>query len=115
MLAGVQITGTVEVPVVSLYSRPSMPERDILGYMLMGRALRPDSQDSDILMMGAGTLLPTYGEGLSALGITEIDIQGLFTGVGGVRLRRQFAESWEIESTLGIESGVDLFYIFEFE
>ena len=40
---------------------------------------------------------------------------GLFAGLGGIKLRRQFAERWELESTLGVESGVDLFYIFNFE
>jgi translocation and assembly module TamB len=91
-----------------------MPERDILGYMLMGRAINAESQEADMLMMGAGSMLG-YGGTLSDLGITDIDIQGLFTGTGGLRLRRQFAEKWEVESTLGAESGIDLFYIFEFK
>ena len=66
-------------------------------------------------MMGAGSLLPGYGGGLSELGITEIDIQGLFTGTGGLRLRRKLSEKWEIESNLGVESGIDLYYIIELE
>ncbi|MEJ2198338.1 MAG: hypothetical protein P8X54_07205 [Desulfuromonadales bacterium] len=68
-----------------------------------------------MLMMGAGSLLPGYGGGLSELGITEIDIQGLFTGTGGLRLRRKLTEQWEIESNLGVESGIDLYYIIELE
>lgn len=116
VLAGVQVTGNVEAPVVTLYSQPTMPERDILGYILMGRAVKAESQEMDMLLMGAGTLLPNQGEGLAAkLGITEIDIQGLFEGTGGVKLRRQFAEKWELESTLGMESGIDLYYIIEFD
>jgi translocation and assembly module TamB len=114
VLAGVQVTGNAEAPVVTLYSRPAMPERDILGYILMGRAIRTETQEADILMMGAGSLLPG-GTGLAELGITQIDLQGLFSGTGGVRLRRPIAEKWEIESTLGIESGIDLYYIIEFE
>jgi hypothetical protein len=92
-----------------------MPERDTLGYMLMGRAVRVDRQESDMLAMGVGALLPRYGDDLSSLGITEIDVQGLFVGGGGVRLRHQLAEKWELESTLGIESGVDLYYVIEFD
>ena len=114
VLAGVQITGNAEAPVVSLYSRPAMPERDILGYMLMGRAIRTEEQQTDMLVMGTSSLLPG-GSRLDELGITEIDIQGLFNGTGGVRLRRPITEKWELESTLGVESGVDLFYIIEFE
>lgn len=113
VLAGVQVTGDVEAPVVTLYSRPAMPDRDILGYMLMGRAISTESQETDMLMMGAGSLLPGYGGVLSELGITEIDIQGFFEGSGGLRLRRKLTEQWEIESQLGIESGIDLYYIIE--
>jgi translocation and assembly module TamB len=113
VLAGVQVTGNAEAPVVTLYSRPAMPDRDILGYILMGRAISTESQEADMLMMGAGSLLPGYGAGLSELGITEIDIQGLFTGTGGLRLRRKLADQWEIESNLGVESGINLYYIIE--
>ena len=115
VLAGVQVTGNAEAPVVTLYSRPAMPDRDILGYMLMGRAISTESQETDMLMMGAGSLLPGYGGGLSELGITEIDIQGFFEGGGGLRLRRKLTENWEVESQLGVESGLDLYYIIELE
>ncbi len=113
--AGVQITGKAEDPVVSLYSRPSMPERDILGYIFMGRPMRVGQEGEDALMIGAGALMPRYGETFSDLGISEIDIQGLFTGTGGVSLRKRLSETWEIESTLGVESGLDLYYIFKFD
>ena len=93
-----------------------MPERDILGYILMGRAVSTDRQDSDMLMMGAGALFASPdGGGLSRLGLTDIDMQGLYVGVGGLRLRRQLAEKWELESTLGMESAIDLYYVIEFE
>jgi hypothetical protein len=82
--------------------------------MLMGRAVRTETQESDMLMMGAGSLLPGGGTGLAELGITNIDIQGLFNGTGGINLRRPLSEHWELESTLGEESGVDLYYIIEF-
>lgn len=113
--AGVQITGTAEAPVVSLYSNPSMPERDILGYIFMGRPMRTGQEGEDALMIGAGALLPGYGGTFSELGISEIDIQGLFEGTGGVTLRKRLSESWEIESTLGVESGVDLYYLIKFD
>jgi translocation and assembly module TamB len=113
--AGVQITGTAEAPVVTLYSRPAMPERDIIGYIFMGRPMRVGQEGEDALMIGAGALMPRYGETFSDLGISEVDIQGLFDGSGGVRLRRHLAESWELVSTLGSESGIDLYYIFKLD
>jgi translocation and assembly module TamB len=115
VLAGVQVTGSAEAPVITLYSQPAMPDRDILGYMLMGRALNSDKAESDILAMSTGSLMTGNEELFSQLGITSIDIQGLFDGSGGVRLRRKIAEKWEVESTLGIESGIDLYYIIKFK
>ncbi len=109
--AGVRITGTAEAPVVNLYSRPAMPEKDILGYIFMGR---PIKNETDMLALGAGTLIPTGAGTLKGLGISEVDLQGLFSGDGGVRLRHRLAERWELESTLGNQSGIDLFYIIEF-
>jgi translocation and assembly module TamB len=113
--AGVQVTGTAEAPVVTLYSQPAMPERDILGYIFMGRPMREGQEGEDALMIGAGALLPGYGGTFSDLGISEIDIQGLFSGTGGVTLRKRLSEKWEVESTLGVESGVDLYYLFKFD
>jgi translocation and assembly module TamB len=113
--AGVQVTGTAEAPVVTLYSQPAMPERDILGYIFMGRPMREGQEGEDALMIGAGALLPGYGGTFSDLGISEIDIQGLFSGTGGVTLRKRLSEKWEVESTLGVESGVDLYYLIKFD
>jgi translocation and assembly module TamB len=115
VLAGVQITGNAEAPVVSLYSRPAMPERDVLGYIFMGRPMRVGQEGEDALLIGTGALMPRYGETFSDLGISEVDIQGLFSGEGGVRLRKRLTEKWELTSTLGPESGVDLYYIFKFD
>ncbi|GEM_PF-5000245 len=113
--AGVQITGSAKAPVVSLYSRPAMPERDILGYIFMGRPMRAGQEGEDALMIGTGALMPRYGETFSDLGISEIDIQGLFDDTGGVRLRKRLTEKWELASTLGSESGVDLYYVIKFD
>ena len=81
----------------------------------MGRPMRVGQEGEDALMIGAGALIPHYGDTFSDLGISEIDIQGLFSGAGGVRLRKRLTERLELESTLGIESGIDLYYIFEFD
>jgi hypothetical protein len=39
----------------------------------------------------------------------------LFSGTGGVTLRKRLSEKWEVESTLGVESGVDLYYLIKFD
>ena len=82
-----------------------------------GTRLRPHTHRTPKpLMKVAGKPVMSYIlDDLRELGITEIDIQGLFSGTGGLRLRRKLADQWEIESNLGVESGVDLYYIIELE
>jgi hypothetical protein len=92
-----------------------MPERDVISYIFMGRPMRVDQEGEDALMIGASSLIPGYGNAFSDLGITEIDVQGMFEGDGGVRMRKRLTERWEIRSTFGAESGVDLYYIFKFD
>ena len=113
--AGVHITGTAQNPVVTLASIPAMPERDILGYLFMGRPISNDSEGGDALAIGVGALMPNYGDTFADYGVVELDLDGLMNDDGGVRLRKRLAESWEISSTLGTESGVDLYYILDFD
>ena len=67
------------------------------------------------LAIGAGALIPNYGGTFADYGIIEFDLDGLLNDDGGVRLRKRLSESWEISSTLGKESGVDLYYILDFD
>jgi translocation and assembly module TamB len=113
--AGVHITGTAQTPVVTLASNPAMPERDILGYLFMGRPISRDDEGGDALAIGAGALIPAYGGAFSDYGVVELDLDGLLNDDGGVRFRKRLSESWEISSTLGTESGIDLYYILDFD
>ena len=81
----------------------------------MGRPISKDSEGGDALAIGAGALIPNYGTSFSDYGILELDIDGLLNDDGGVRFRKRLSESWEISSTLGTESGIDLFYILDFD
>lgn len=113
--AGVQIAGTAQRPEVTLYSKPAMPEKDILFTILTGRPATQGDEDKSALMLGTGALMAPGESALEAIGLTDIDFGGLFAGDGGLRLRRRLGENWEVESVLGAESGVDLFYVVEFD
>jgi hypothetical protein len=56
--AGVKVTGTAEFPEVNLFSQPALPKKDILGYIFLGRPIRFEQREADLLALGAGTLLP---------------------------------------------------------
>ncbi|MBN2428549.1 MAG: translocation/assembly module TamB domain-containing protein [Deltaproteobacteria bacterium] len=113
--AGVKVTGTAEFPEVNLYSQPAMPDKDILGYIFLGRPIRSEQQEADMLALGAGTLMPQGPGFFRRLGFTDVDLGGLFKKGGAVRLRYRLRDNLEIESTLGSSSGVDLFHVIEFE
>ncbi|ORJ60652.1 translocation/assembly module TamB domain-containing protein [Geothermobacter hydrogeniphilus] len=112
--AGVQIGGTARRPRITLHSRPAMPEKDILLAIVTGRRASSSGGDEGMLMLGTGALMAPGESLFSKIGLTNIDLQGLFSGEGGLRLRHRLAERWEVESVLGINSGIDLFYLIEF-
>jgi translocation and assembly module TamB len=146
--AGVQVTGTPQDPKVALYSRPEMPDTDVLSYIVLGRPLTGDAEEADLLMRAATALLargesavlqdrlkrglgldvlevePAVGEEVTGAMITvgkylspRLYIsygRALFSGVDEVRLRYDISRRFEIESRMGEEGGIDLFYKIEF-
>jgi translocation and assembly module TamB len=54
--AGVTIRGTPVTPVVKLYSDPTMPDVDILSYIVLGRKLNEGEQQTNLLMTAASVL-----------------------------------------------------------
>ena len=146
--AGVRVGGTPRAPTVALYSEPSMPDTDILSYIVLGRPMGSSAGQADLLMVAAGALL-AKGESTvlqdrlrRRFGLDVIDIQAgdgdlttsvitvgkylnpklyislghsLFTGSNVVGLRYNITERWQAESTVGEESGADLFYKIEFQ
>ena len=54
--AGVTVRGTPMAPVVKLYSDPTMPDVDILSYIVLGRKLNDGEQKTGLLMQAASVL-----------------------------------------------------------
>ena len=59
--AGVIVTGTPLAPVVRLYSEPSMPDADILSYIVLGQPASGDASKSALLAATAEALLSGSG------------------------------------------------------
>jgi translocation and assembly module TamB len=56
--AGVTVSGVLQAPVTKLYSNPSMPDLDTLGYIVLGHPLSSgSSSQADLLAQAAGALL----------------------------------------------------------
>ncbi len=141
--AGVEVTGSARAPTVNLYSNPSMPDTDKLSYIVLGRPLGgADAGASSLFMNTAGSLQsgPTAGfttEGRLRAGVAAGQDEAvrsmvsvgrylspeLYVGLGHslltnenqVTLRYKLSKRWEVESRLGGESGMDLFYRIDFD
>jgi translocation and assembly module TamB len=55
--AGVQVSGTPKVPQVTLYSDPTLPDTDILSYIVLGRSIDDEGSESSVLLTAAAALL----------------------------------------------------------
>ncbi len=55
--AGVVVSGTLQKPLMKLYSEPFMQDMDILAYIVLGHPLGSNTQQANLLVMAAGALL----------------------------------------------------------
>lgn len=79
--AGVTVGGTLQRPVVQLYSEPPMPDVDILAYIILGHPLGQSGEQAGLLAKAAGALL-SAGQSValqdqlkSRLGLSTLEIQ----------------------------------------
>ena len=82
--AGVTVAGFLSAPIVKLYSEPSMPDVDILAYVVLGHPLGSSSEQGSMLATAASSLL-SFGQsdslqeqikerlGLSVLGVETVN------------------------------------------
>ncbi|MBU2826354.1 DUF490 domain-containing protein, partial [Acidithiobacillus ferrooxidans] len=76
--AGVQVTGTLQVPQVALYSKPSMSQTDILSYLVLGTPSSGLTSQNALLSAAAGTL---FSASRAALFGNSLDSSGIDVGV----------------------------------
>jgi translocation and assembly module TamB len=80
--AGVLVSGTLESPVIKLYSNPSMPDADILSYIVTGHAGAGQSKEDAPLMAQAANVLLSKSQSVvlqdqlkKRLGIDVLDVE----------------------------------------
>jgi len=89
--AGVTVTGSLQKPIVKLYSRPSMTDTDILAYLVLGQPLGKGTEAVPSLMQAAGALL-SAGESVILQGqlkkLFGLDTLDITTPPGGDEVSR---------------------------
>lgn len=80
--AGVQVSGTVQRPVVKLYSDPALPDTEKLSWLVLGHGLDSAGQQEFVLMQVAAAALLSQADSVSfqskladTLGIDSFDVR----------------------------------------
>jgi len=139
--AGVQIEGSANDPQISLYSKPTLNQDDILAYLIIGRPLAEASVTDAALLATAATGLglgQTSDQISSTFGLDTLELSGsggddtavqvgkylspklylgygigIFEPVSTVTLRYKLSKIWSIKAESGVEAGVDFLYTHE--
>ncbi|MHB8109002.1 MAG: translocation/assembly module TamB domain-containing protein [Syntrophorhabdaceae bacterium] len=144
ILAGVIVTGTPSSPVINLYSQPTMPQMDILSYIVLGRPTGPGGEGDTAILAKAASSLLTGGE-ISSLQRTlglDVDIgspsggasesvarvgrylspklyvsfgRSIYTGADVFGIRYRLTRNIELETTVGTQNSGAIYYRVEFE
>ena len=80
--AGVQVSGTVQRPIVKLYSDPPLPDTEKLAWLVLGHGLENSGQQEFVLMQVAAAALLSQSESVNfqskladTLGIDSFDLR----------------------------------------
>ncbi len=144
VVAGVTVSGRADAPVINLYSQPSMPDIDILSYIVLGRSGGPIGEGDTALLAKAAAGLLTGPGGSSLQKPLGFDV-GFEAGDGGVSesivkigrrlspklyvsfgrsmsggenvfsLRYRLTRKIDIESEVGTRTGGAIYYRVEFD
>ncbi|MFK8067214.1 MAG: translocation/assembly module TamB domain-containing protein [Gammaproteobacteria bacterium] len=110
--AGVHVTGPATEPVLTLFSKPSMNQDDILSYVMIGRPLsEATSGDSSLLVGAAQSLGFKGGEMLTEnigqqFGLDEFSIDGDSADDASVKLGKYLTPKLYISYGIGIFDSV---------
>ncbi len=111
--AGVIVSGTLQNPLVKLYSEPFMQDMDILAYIVLGHPLGSDKQQANLMVMAAGALLTSQqaekilNQMKSRLGIDTFEIsEGVMTQTGYMGGYKRISVAPAFTGETGTSAGV---------
>lgn len=116
--AGLHLSGTIEKPVVTLYSDPFLEQERILAYIVLGRDIAAgDDNDNNILATAALSMGISNGRGLAtdiaeAFGIREFNIEASGRGEDTqVLLSGRISEKLLVRYGVGVFTPVNTLYL----
>ncbi len=109
LLAGVRIAGTIQNPTTNLFSEPSIPEEDILPYIVLGRKLDFGEADSGLLRKAALMLGVDTGQRVSSKLARSLGIDDFSLSAWGTGDDTQILVSGKLNDRLLLRYGVGVF------
>ncbi len=145
VVAGIQVTGPANEPVITIFSEPAMPQANALSYLLRGQDIDGKSGGNAMTTALIGLSLAKSGQIVGqigeAFGVSDLqldtagsgddsqvtvsgyitsDLQvkygvGIFDSFGEFTVRYRLMKDLYLEAVSGLNSAVDLLYQFEFD
>ena len=109
VMAGVRINGTLQNPTTELFSQPSLPEDEILSYVVLGRKIDFNSEDSDLIQRAALLLGVKTGQKVSTTLARNLGIDNFSLSAWGTGDDTQILLSGRINDRLLVRYGVGIF------
>ncbi|MDO6461443.1 translocation/assembly module TamB domain-containing protein [Granulosicoccaceae sp. 1_MG-2023] len=116
--AGLQITGNIDAPVITLYSEPDMADERILAFIVLGRDIDAgDDNDSNILATAALSMGIANGRALATdiaetFGIRDFNIEASGRGEDTqVLLSGRLSQNLLVRYGVGVFSSVNTLYL----
>jgi len=111
VVAGLRIEGPLDALRTSLFSQPSLPDDEILPYLLLGRPLeRGDSGAADGMLTSAAVSLGlSQGQGHAVSLAESLGIQNFQVGTQGGGEKTEVVVSGDLSSRLQVSYGSNLF------
>lgn len=122
---GVQISGTVERPVVRLYSDPEMSDAEKLSWLVLGRSASTSGTEYALLQSAALAFVAGRGEGLAsglikAFGLDEVSLgetsvanaDGANTVATTVKVGKRLSRDFYVAYERSIATTLGTFYVF---
>ncbi|WP_407681364.1 translocation/assembly module TamB domain-containing protein [Pseudomonas bohemica] len=109
VIAGIRLTGSAEQPTTTVFSEPAMSQEQALSYLVLGRPLSTNGEDSNMVAQAALALglaggSSTAGKLASGLGIKDFDLD-----TSGSGDKTAVVASGKITDKLSVRYGVGVF------
>jgi translocation and assembly module TamB len=109
VIAGIRLSGSAEQPTTTVFSEPAMSQEQALSYLVLGRPLSTNGEDSNMVAQAALALglaggSSTAGKLASGLGIKDFDLD-----TSGSGDKTSVVASGKITDKLSLRYGVGVF------